>query len=725
MLVKIEQEGGVKSIKIAEASDGLNAYQLAVKNDGFVGDYNAWKVTLKGDEGKGAFEVWEVSNPGGTLEQYNAFIKGEAGYTPIKGTDYFDGTPFVYEDLTQAQKDELKIATSGEVALGNLDAVSGDKVAKVTNNKADLVAGKNKFNKSKAKIGFYTNEQGSVISSPTYDTSDFIPVIIGENYISNYNMRFTCYYDSSFNVITGGNSSAKNTFVPPSGSSFVKVTVYHTDLDVFQLETGTESSIFESYKLVISENQGSDILKSLGEITENWYRLNIFNKNSFLVQADKYVVSTNGTFQTNTSFTATGLIKIPENTSNLYLSISHQIAFYDINKVFISGNAANYLVDDTVVVPNGAKFVACSVPDSSGGVDNFMIGVGSKILTYKDYRPPYKDLKNQILLKSNIIDDTNTEQGKIYSKSSINNGSIIELSDFPFHLKKGISMSFYADLTSFSGSVSYGKGFGKYRGERLSINTTTIAYYYDGVLQSSTPHGLTIETFLKSSFYTDDNGIAHILLQSLNGTFQTSLQWNYRMNYEPFLKTDGQDLTNVRLTCTSKEFQHNVWAFGDSYFGIEDIRWVGQMKNFGYFNFLINGLAGQVSAAAYDDLLRCLKYGTPKYLIWALGMNDTDTNYQTYLDLVISKCLDLGITLILATAPTVPTRDKEVIKGIVESSGCRYVDFYKSVGADNLGNWYAGYLNADGVHPNLIGAQALASQVLVDFPELMQYGKTF
>lgn len=79
MLVKIEQEGGVKSIKIAEASDGLNAYQLAVKNDGFVGDYDAWKVTLKGDQGLDAFEVWEVSNPGGTLAQYNAFIKGVSG----------------------------------------------------------------------------------------------------------------------------------------------------------------------------------------------------------------------------------------------------------------------------------------------------------------------------------------------------------------------------------------------------------------------------------------------------------------------------------------------------------------------------------------------------------------------------------------------------------------------------------------------------------------------
>ena len=91
-----------------------------------------------------------------------------------------------------------------------------------------------------------------------------------------------------------------------------------------------------------------------------------------------------------------------------------------------------------------------------------------------------------------------------------------------------------------------------------------------------------------------------------------------------------------------------------------------------------------------------------------------DNEFEIYL---VKEFLRRGYVLV--------KRDKEVIKAEVESSGFRYIDFYKSVGTDSGGNWYAGYLSGDGVHPNTIGAEALATQVLTDFPELMQYGKTF
>ena len=46
------------------------------------------------------------------------------------------------------------------------------------------------------------------------------------------------------------------------------------------------------------------------------------------------------------------------------------------------------------------------------------------------------------------------------------------------------------------------------------------------------------------------------------------------------------------------------------------------------------------------------------------------------------------------------------------------------MGANAEGVWYDGYLDSDKVHPTSLGAQAQAMQVLVDFPELMQYGLT-
>ena len=213
------------------------------------------------------------------------------------------------------------------------------------------------------------------------------------------------------------------------------------------------------------------------------------------------------------------------------------------------------------------------------------------------------------------------------------------------------------------------------------------------------------------------------LVQSLTGYYKTTFQMLSEMNYEPFIRTGGQPLSNIKLTITCKDFLHPVWSFGDSYFGIGSGRWPGSMKTFGYFNFLINGLAGQSSPGAYADLLKCLNYGTPKYIIWCLGMNDADASYIETLNLLKSLCDSKNIKLILSTVPTVPSRNKEVIKTTVLSSGNRYIDFYKAVGANNAGMWYSGYLSADEVHPNQVGADALATQVLIDFPELMQYGK--
>ncbi|WP_166336736.1 SGNH/GDSL hydrolase family protein [Sphingobacterium chungjuense] len=150
------------------------------------------------------------------------------------------------------------------------------------------------------------------------------------------------------------------------------------------------------------------------------------------------------------------------------------------------------------------------------------------------------------------------------------------------------------------------------------------------------------------------------------------------------------------------------------------------MKDYGCFNFLINGLGGQSSGSARQDLERALKLGIPKYLFWFLGMNDTDPNtYITNVELIRTLCQRNGIELILATVPTVPTRSKEVISQYVRDSGLRYVDFYKAVRTNSSGRWHAGYLHtseSEAVHHTALGAQALASQILIDFPEIMQYG---
>ena len=88
------------------------------------------------------------------------------------------------------------------------------------------------------------------------------------------------------------------------------------------------------------------------------------------------------------------------------------------------------------------------------------------------------------------------------------------------------------------------------------------------------------------------------------------------------------------------------------------------------------------------------------------------------------------ITPILCTIPNVKggaVDDTDIVNmrlhnfknDYVKASGYRYIDFYKAVGADDV-NWYPNMLYSDGVHPDVLGAEAMYYQALVDFPELMQ-----
>ena len=57
----------------------------------------------------------------------------------------------------------------------------------------------------------------------------------------------------------------------------------------------------------------------------------------------------------------------------------------------------------------------------------------------------------------------------------------------------------------------------------------------------------------------------------------------------------------------------------------------------------------------------------------------------------------------------------------IRSSGYRYVDFAKAVGANSeTGMWRDGLRESDtGLHPSALGAKVLFAQLLSDFPEIM------
>lgn len=490
---------------------------------------------------------------------------------------------------------------------------------------------------------------------------------------------------------------------------------------------------YNTYKAQIDAELAvlDDYDKRLDDLEEMWQYINIADPTKFT--GGKYVRYEDGGISNNELYKVTDFVPVTGGL-DYYFSFKHQMAWYDEDKEYISGSNSTD-TEKVQTAPSTAYYVRANALITD---NEYIIAQSSTAVDYVPYSAVLYTQNGQSITEREIADKAVSESKlnvpKVFSplgndagkatSASLSDGSMLTISSYPYFVKKGMCLSLFANVGTFS-AILIGKGYNQYRGRWLKIDGTNIVmqnYTDTTVTGDNIPHGLTIDTFIEVSMYCGDIGKMHVTLQTKGGKFTTEIDWGYEANYAAFVRNNGSTLTNVVLNATNLDFRKSVWAFGDSYFGVTDGRVIGQVKNLGFFNFLVDGLAGLGSAAAYDDFLRALNFGTPKYLLWCLGMNDTDANHETYFNLVKTKCQQLGITLIGCTIPTVPERSKETISTYVRNHVSRYIDAYTAVGANSSGVWYTGYLSNDNLHPTEAGAKAIAMRWLMDFPELMQYG---
>ena len=107
--VLVRGERGIQGEKGDTGADGKSAYQVAI-NNGYIGTETEWLASLKGDTGEQGLQG-ERGEP------------GEAGYTPIKGKDYFTDAEIaeIKQECTYDDTDLSNRVTAIENTIGTLN----------------------------------------------------------------------------------------------------------------------------------------------------------------------------------------------------------------------------------------------------------------------------------------------------------------------------------------------------------------------------------------------------------------------------------------------------------------------------------------------------------------------------------------------------------------------------------------------------------------------------
>ena len=490
------------------------------------------------------------------------------------------------------------------------------------------------------------------------------------------------------------------------------------------------------------ENQVSSISEIIGEqVTPErctFFKTNLFDPEDPDIELGKYIQYANGSTANNPNYLITGYIPISNETKKLIASVNGNVAgggglwcLYDSSKQPINIGDQMSVTGGIATWSQGAAFVRFSIAGYTAG--KIQVEVGQTVTPYIE---PGKTILDPAYLpedESEVVD--NYMRGNL---ASMGNGESITL--MSNRVKSNKCIAFSAKVTAFSSlEVGHG-GANYYGGSWIEITGTNIIChnYLSSDSVQTVAHGLTIANTIQVVIEQGVDESCSVKLISNGSLFTHTFAWRGTVG-PVYAKSVGSTLTDAVLSWTADGLTQDIWGFGDSYFSLtSDARWTYYLIQDGHTKWLMNGQPGGNSTGAIGDLENLLKLGKPKKVFWAMGMNDPDSESgvnsswnNAYLN-VKDLCEKNEIELILATIPTVSggtvedsdlpanLRINKYKNAIIRGSGLRYVDFDKAVNADeNTGQWYAGMLSQDGVHPTQAGALTLYAQATADFPELM------
>lgn len=381
----------------------------------------SWSRKLQESVSQSEFDSWVATLLDGgpsifmnTLnELQTTYPNGASGVALVRETDpakiyVWNGS--VWEDFGAYQGIEVKDGTVTEEKLSFTPLIG--------------LKGKNLFNKKDIKTGYYFRETGEKLENASYFISGFIPVLPSTSY-TNKRSRGIVFYDRNKLFIshirpTLPNDEDHGTFETPANAAYIRLDNKITNLNMMQLELGTESTQYEPYttfldvETIKKESIGVEHLKEK-PITLSAKNMNLFNNET--VTPNKNVSWSHGGLIDTTNYVASDYIPvIPDALYSQSAVLTG--AWYDINKGFVAG--IQFGDTQPLVAPTDAFFIRISVRRSE--IDSHVLVKGDELP--KNYVGYWGNLGDN-LIENNTYSNVSTDA---YVRSVIfKPGSIIDL----------------------------------------------------------------------------------------------------------------------------------------------------------------------------------------------------------------------------------------------------------------------------------------------------------
>lgn len=200
-------------------------------------------------------------NSGGTVT-YNYFINNQSktttdtmtcvGYDMYTSTTYLPVGSSVNFTIRVWLEEGSDLSSPYEPYVGGVASPNPDypqAVQTVTGEQTVTVVGKNLFNKAAIATGkIVSRTDGTLADNVSYGATEYIPVVAGQQYrfTAGFNYWYTAVYDKDKKYVS--NVDNAQTITIPAGVSYIRSSVYLSQLNDAQFEKGSTSTPYEPYQ---------------------------------------------------------------------------------------------------------------------------------------------------------------------------------------------------------------------------------------------------------------------------------------------------------------------------------------------------------------------------------------------------------------------------------------------------------------------------------------------